>query len=133
METEVNIGAYKKRFQGRLGRFKKGVLIKLFGAVIRDTPVLTGRLRANWQFTVNSPPESATTLIDPSGATTMTKVTAQVQGQVTDKDAAYLLTNNLSYVIPIEYHGHSKVKAPEGMVRRNIIRIAALLKAQASL
>lgn len=127
MTRSVNVGAYAQRFNGRMSIFKRGVLIKLFGAVIKDTPVLTGRLRANWMFGKGQPTSGTTGSIDDP----TTKVVSDVQSQVTAKDETYSLTNNLPYVNRIEYHGHSKVKAPEGMVRRNIVRIGRILKEQA--
>lgn len=109
-----------------MGVFKKGVLIKLFGAVIKDTPVLTGRLRGNWQFTVGKPAATSPTSVDNPIET----VTAGVQAKVTDKDGVYNLTNNMHYAHRIEYEGWSKVKAPHGMVRRNMVRIANLLQSE---
>lgn len=38
------------------------------------------------------------------------------------------LTNNLPYAIPIE-EGHSTEKAPQGMVRKNVRRINAVMRA----
>jgi hypothetical protein len=123
---KVNIGAYIGRFHGRLSRFKKGVLIKLFGSVIKDTPVLSGRLRGNWEFTNGAPGGSVTdSTTDPTG-----KVVAGVNAQVTEKDGKHFLTNSLPYVNRIEYEGHSSTKAPEGMVRKNLVRIERLIKEQ---
>lgn len=41
-------------------------------------------------------------------------------------DVMYL-RNNLPYAYRIEYEGWSKVKAPEGMVRRNVARFRRIL------
>lgn len=127
MATErVNIGAYQTRFNGRMGDFKRGVLLKLFGAVIKDTPVLTGRLRANWIFSQDEPSnESSAETHDP-----MPAVQTGV-AMVDDKDGHCFLTNNLPYVNRIEYEGWSHTKAPQGMVRRNLVRIARILAQQA--
>lgn len=127
MDRPVDISSYTSRFHGRMSTFKRGVLIKLFGAVIKDTPVLTGRLRANWMFNKGTPSDDTT----PSTSDSTVRVTQDVQSNVTEKDEVYTLTNNLPYVNRIEYHGWSKRKAPEGMVRRNIVRIAGLLERQA--
>ena len=45
-----------------------------------------------------------------------------------DKDSVVYLTNNLPYAARIEYDGWSHTKAPEGMVRKNVIRITQNLK-----
>jgi hypothetical protein len=47
------------------------------------------------------------------------------------KDFTVYLTNNLPYASRIEF-GYSKVKAPEGMVRKNIIRITQNLQDELS-
>jgi hypothetical protein len=124
MANNVNIGAYVTRFKGRMGRFKRGVLLELFAAVIKDTPVLTGRLRANWTFSKGHPPAVFREGVDDSTAA----MTAGVNANVDDKDASYYLANSMPYCNRIEYLGHSKSKAPQGMVRKNMIRITNLLR-----
>ena len=122
----ANIGSYTTRFNKRIGKYKKAVLLNLFGAVIRDTPVLTGRLRGNWTFTTGQPADSfPTTTTDPTPI-----VAAEVVATVKPEDAFYYLANSMSYASDIEYLGHSKVKAPEGMVRRNIVRIQSLIQSK---
>lgn len=134
--TRPNIGAYITRFNGRMGTFKRGVLLKLFGAVIKDTPVLTGRLRGAWTFSKGAPPEAFVlkppteadaqqTFEDPSP-----RITEQVTQGVKPEDDNYFLANNMPYCLRIEYLGWSHTKAPQGMVRKNIIRIAKLLERQ---
>lgn len=127
----VDLRGYLRRFEGRVGVFKQGVLIKLFASVIRDTPVLTGRLRANWQFATSLdglPP--ATDETDPAGVRTTNKINEGVLKFVDGKDGVYYMGNSLPYVTPIEYLGWSQ-KSPAGMVRKNIRRISQILKLEA--
>lgn len=124
----VDIGAYIQRFEGRFTDFKRAVLLKLFGSVIKDTPVLTGRLRANWQFGKATAPDS---IVD-SVADPTTQIEGQVNSQVDGKDGSVFLANSLPYVNRIEYEGHSSVKAPEGMVRKNLVRISNILSEEVS-
>lgn len=128
----INIGAYSVRFNDRLGVFKRAVLLKLFGSVIKDTPVDTGRLRGNWTFetSINGSPNSLATE-DKSGGVTVAKVAADIDQHVSHKDGFACLSNSMHYAYRIEYEGWSKIKAPEGMVRKNIIRISGILKRQA--
>lgn len=128
----VNLGAYAARFRGRLGVFKRGVMLKLFSAVIFDTPVDTGRLRANWIFsTGEDTPQGDPNLFDKLGAQTVTAVTNGVQQNVTDKDGVVNIGNSMHYAHRIEYLGWSRVKAPQGMVRKNMTRISDILRKQA--
>jgi hypothetical protein len=126
--TRVNIGAYQTRFNGRMGDFKRGVLLKLFGAVVKDTPVLTGRLRANWLFSQDAPMEGSSLAANQTDDPTPI-ITEGVQS-IKDGDGEYFLTNNLPYANRIEYEGWSSVKAPAGMVRKNLVRIARILAQQ---
>ncbi len=113
------------RFHGRIGAFKRAVFLSLFSAVIKDTPVLTGRLRANWQFGKDSIPDGTVdSVTDPTPG-----VATQVAANVDDKDGKVYLANGLPYVNRIEYEGHSAHKAPEGMVRKNLTRVAGLIRA----
>lgn len=129
----INIGAYTARFNGRLGVFKRGVLLKLFGSVIKDTPVDTGRLRGNWTFeqSINGA-SNPLAPEDKSGGATITKVAGEVESKVDHKDGTTCLSNSMHYAYRIEYEGWSKIKAPEGMVRKNIVRISSILRRQAN-
>ncbi len=119
----------------------RGVELRLFTAVIMDTPVgnpdlwqspapegyVGGRLRGNWQTSTAAPATGTSEDPDPSGAETMAAVQAFISalqgGQVT------FLTNNLPYAVPVEY-GHS-TQAPSGMVRKNVARFHRLINAEA--
>ena len=98
--------------------------IELFNAVIKDTPVGTGRLRGNWQTTKNSPANGE---LDRTGET----------GPIADvfftinKPGLYYLTNNLPYAERVEFDGWSHTKAPRGMVRINVKRLDQILRKKA--
>ena len=122
----VNIGAYVGRFKGRLGVFKRGVLLKLFSSVIKDTPVDTGRLRANWMFVKGHYPYPAAV----EGTENPLGTLPASLKVVTAEDGRYSLVNSLPYVNRIEYEGWSHTKSPEGMVRKNLVRISSILAGQ---
>ncbi len=92
-----------------LGKVRRRVALSLLGRVTRRTPVDTGRLRSSWNLSDGSPDVS----VAPEG-------TRDQRGNVTatfrDPFEASWLTNNLPYALAIEF-GHSRVKAPNGMVR----------------
>ncbi|MRW82886.1 HK97 gp10 family phage protein [Pseudoduganella sp. FT26W] len=92
--------------------------------VVMTTPVLTGRLRANWQFGVNMP-AGVLDSVDVAGAATI----AKMAGQVTSLKAGgeCWIVNNLPYAGEIEY-GHSSVKAPAGMVRVTLAGLPAAIE-----
>ena len=107
--------------------FKKSV-IDLTSDIISDTPVDTGRLKNNWF---------------PSVGTVSTETTEATANEAGDRaenfanseltlDKTFYFTNNLPYAFRIEFEGWSKVKAPQGMVRRNSIRWKQIVKRAAN-
>ena len=103
---------------------RKGISEELFSSAIMDTPVDEGRLRGSWMATNNKPATGTTDKTDKEGSQTVNKAVAVVQSSGSDEDL--YLTNNLPYAARIEY-GYSD-KAPEGMVRKNIVRITSTRK-----
>ena len=85
--------------------------------IIMDTPVDEGRLRGNWQVGINDQPSGQLDLLDKTGMATIGRITAITAPLQCDQSLVFC--NNLPYAIPIEY-GHSREKAPQGMVRRNL-------------
>jgi len=120
----LQVGKFEKTSVARCKDMRRIIILKLFSAVILDTPVLTGRLRANWQLGKKAKPDGLVRGLDPSGAKTLAKMQVGVDGE----DGDQYLVNNLPYAARIEYDGWSHTKAPMGMVRRNVARIAALVQ-----
>jgi hypothetical protein len=104
-----------------LRRFRKAVFFELFSSVINDTPVLTGRLRGNWQCSIDT--AKGGTLGIRSGSDAIGEVRGTIDSLTGDR--AVVLANNLPYAVRIEYDGWSHTKAPAGMVRINLNRVAA--------
>lgn len=126
------------RAAARVENIRRNVVLRLFTAVIMDTPVETGRLRGNWQSSVSSP---LTKEIDRKGQAAVDEVKAAA-GQLKGNTTAFL-RNNLPYAEVVEFgeystdhaseagskvtaSGYSK-KAPEGMVRKNVMRFVRLM------
>ena len=100
--------------------FRK-IVIDLDSAVVRDTPVDTGRARGNWFPTLNSPSDETT-----NDKRRYTRTGNAVIGRVSEtaKSAelgdTVWLTNNLPYINRLE-NGYSE-KSTDGMVGINILR-----------
>ena len=131
MSFSANVNRWCVGAKAEMSDLNKAIVLKLFSAVIADTPVLEGRLRGNWVLTSENPAIGEVEIEDPTGTKTTQKVMDFVRGLDGEKDFDLYLTNNLPYAYRIEYGGHSKVKAPAGMVRKNVIRITELLKSGA--
>jgi hypothetical protein len=108
----------------------RGVVIALFSAVIRDTPVDTGRLRSNWQVVMGLQPNLITTE-DTDRNAPIRRVNETAQQFQKGHDIAITMSNSMPYAYRIEYEGWSSVKSPDGMLRRNVNRFKTLLVAQA--
>lgn len=97
-------------------------------AIIDGTPVRTGALRGSWRSSEGSPLFDSTPRIDPSGAEPKEELSDVLQ-KITSEDVCF--TNSLPYSESIEFDGHSQ-KAPEGMVRKNLVRWPGLVAAFSS-
>ena len=117
------VKVWTDKTSGNIEKIRRAVILSLFKSVIEDTPVLEGRLRGDWQITMDNPASGEVNVIDPSGNKTVRNVASFVQKLPPGERDVYL-TNNLPYAYRIEYEGHSSVKAPQGMVRKNIVRIS---------
>lgn len=103
----------------------RGTLLSFSRRVIRETPVDTGRLRGNWQATLNVPIMTPIDRVEKrQGGVPLAQakdVTERLQiGNI------FWLTNNLPYARRIE-EGWSQ-QAPEGMLRRNVALLLSKLK-----
>jgi len=100
--------------------------LDLFSAVVLSTPVDKGVLRNNWFVGIGSGSKEKTDAADSQGNTTISKINAGLKKG--DRERSIFLTNNLPYGPTIEFDGHSKHKAPAGMVRINTARWDKIVK-----
>ena len=122
MSLSLKVGQWVKDATEDMAKIHKAIVIELFTSVILDTPVLEGRLRGNWVISSSAPETGTFDVIDPSGETTTRKVEDFVSNLSDLENFNVFLANNLPYAYRIEFEGHSG-KAPQGMVRKNFIRI----------
>lgn len=101
----------------------RAITFALFREVIMRTPVDTGRLKGNWQATQSAPATGTVTVDDKSGGKTVVAMAAAIGGW----GSVSYLSNNLPYAHRIEFDGWSHTKAPEGMVRKSLARINAIV------
>ncbi len=95
MGFSASIGKWAGDTITRTENVGKQAAIALFRGVILDTPVDTGRLRANWQVITDSPAFSQLDLDDKNGAQTIVKMTTVVFAQ--GHDFTVYMANNLPY------------------------------------
>lgn len=119
---------FTSRTMNEIRDLKRAVAIALFTSIVMDCPVLTGRLRANWRFSLNRPNYDVTDNTDPTGSLAVQLMNSAFSSSNADDEL--IATNSLPYAHRIEYDGWSHTKAPEGMVRKNVIRFRRILAEQ---
>jgi hypothetical protein len=126
----LDLRRFGEKVNGNASRVVRGVALELLRGVVMDTPVDTGRARANWQTTVGSPALGDYDYKGGPGAAANEAISDGTQTiQAVEGDAAIFLTNNLPYIVLLE-EGHSQ-QAPAGMVRKNIARFPFLVEQKA--
>lgn len=106
--------------------------------IISNSAVDTGRYKANWQVTINTPATSTVDAEDKTGKTTIDKNKAVIFNNPVP--LVYWITNNLKYAMKAEYGlwttkpstaktigGYSRT-SPAGAVRITLIRFNKFLK-----
>jgi len=117
-----DMNAYAKKAGASLEETSRAIVLELFGSVIKDTPVKSGRAKGNWQTTIGAP---ASGTVDRLGEP---EALADVSQQTASFGAGKViyLSNNLPYIYRLEYDGWSQ-QAPGGMLRKNVARIQQIV------
>lgn len=126
MSFASDVAKYAKLAGASVDETGRAIVLELFGSVIKDTPVDTGRARGNWQTTIGAP---ATDEVDRNGsAPALSEASAETSKFSAGK--VIFLSNNLPYIYRLEFDGWSN-QAPAGMARRNIARIQQIVSKSA--
>ena len=116
MSFASDIEKYAKKTNRNVEDVCIATFVELFSRVILNTRVDTGRLRGNWQATIDSPASKEdNNRIDPNGTGAITEVERTV-----NPTRVNYLTNNLPYA--------KKWEDVDGMVARSIRRLKRTLK-----
>ena len=113
---------FAKLTNASLDETGRAITLELFGSVIKDTPVDTGRARGNWQTSLGSPKDSE---INRNGSGPALAEVASESAKFCMGKVIYL-ANNLPYIYRLEF-GWSQ-QQPGGMVRRNAARIQSMVR-----
>lgn len=123
MSFARQVQRFTAKTEKALDKTVRAITFALFREVIMRSPVDTGRLRGNWQTTVNSAATTTVTRDDKTGAGPIAEVLANGGGW----GSKTFLANNLPYAGRIEFDGWSHTKAPAGMVRVSFARIQRIV------
>ena len=120
----LDISRFAKKFGIAADTAARKLIFDIQADVMKATPVDTGLLMSSWFVGLGVEPGNIPTVAD-QGAAAKTAAVSTLAGFHWGNTV--YLTNNQVYAYPIEFLGHSKVKAPAGMLRVTVARIQAAM------
>jgi len=108
-KVDFDTAKLKNTISGKASMIVRKIVLDGMRQLIRQSPIDTGRFRANWSTSINAMSEGTTE----STISNIQKSTQGIQGYKLGQTA--FLHNNLEYAVPLEY-GSSK-QAPKGWIR----------------
>ena len=123
MSFASDVAKFAKLTNSSLDETGRAITLELFGSVIKDTPVDTGRARGNWQTSIGAPKDGE---INRDGAGPALAEAASESAKFGMGKVIYL-ANGLPYIYRLEFLGWSK-QSPDGMVRKNVARIQSIVR-----
>jgi hypothetical protein len=120
----LDISSFAKKFGIAADTAARKLVLDIQRDVMLATPVDTGLLRSSWFVGIGGEPGDTPATPD-QGAAAKAQAVSTLAG-FRWGDTVYL-TNNQVYAYPIEFLGHSKVKAPAGMLRVTVARYQAAM------
>lgn len=128
MSFALDVSKFVEKAKKNPEKVMRQVSIKLFSAIIKASPVDTGRFRMNWTASGGIPASGITDATDKSGNIAIGNATSFVLKATGWHE--FTLTNNLPYAQRLEY-GWSQ-QAPAGVVRTNVSRFQQLINEEAN-
>ena len=128
MSFALDVSKFVEKAKKNPEKVMRQVSIKLFSAIIKASPVDTGRFRMNWTASGGIPASGITDATDKSGNIAIGNATSFVL-KATDWHE-FTLANNLPYAQRLEY-GWSQ-QAPAGVVRTNVSLFQQLINEEAN-
>lgn len=128
MSFALDVSKFVEKAKKNPEKVMRQVSIKLFSAIIKASPVDTGRFRMNWMASGGNPASGVTDATDKSGNIATGNATSFVLKAADWRE--FTLTNNLPYAQRLEY-GWSQ-QAPAGVVRTNVYRFQKLINEEAN-
>nr|UVX90436.1 MAG: virion morphogenesis family protein [Bacteriophage sp.] len=128
MSFALDVSKFVEKAKKNPEKVMRQVSIKLFSAIIKASPVDTGRFRMNWMASGGIPASGITDATDKSGNIAIGNATSFVLKAANWHE--FTLTNNLPYAQRLEY-GWSQ-QAPAGVVRTNVSRFQKLINEEAN-
>lgn len=123
---QADLRKFGKKAMDNADKIRRASALELFQLIIFDTPVDTGRLRGNWQTTINRGANGSIDRLDINGDAAVLEAMANLGGML---DTVFFV-NNLSYAEKIELDGGINERG-KGMVRKHIAMWNRIVEAKA--
>lgn len=130
MSFSGDINKFSDRVNQAISAIVRGTSLEIYRAIVRRTPVRTGRLRANWQVQINSPAQGE---INSTNAQNTIRAGETKIKQFRVGDTVYI-NNNLPYAKVIEdgrIGNKGSKQAPNGMVKVTIAEYQLIVQRNA--
>ena len=140
MSFALDVSKFVEKTKRNNETVMRSVAFKLFSAIIKASPVDTGRFRMNWQAAGATPRSGLVAGEDKTGASAIASAETFITN--TQAWAEFTLANNLPYANVIEFGGYPgsgpntvggfSKQAPQGVVRINVVRFQQLIDQEAA-
>lgn len=108
---------------------RRDVAEQFFVGTVKDTPVDTGALKANWTPSKETPKFETRADTDKNGQATISKIRSMLATGSKHKDQTVYLTNSLPYANKAENTGW-RITPAYGMVKKNFTKVVNMIKAR---
>lgn len=125
-EFRRNMGALGTKVTKGADKLVRKVVLAVDQAVVIQTPVDTGRARANWIAALDAPASTVSASTDKSGSKAIRQAASVAGSYDGDRNVAVHITNNLPYIAALD--GGSSYQAPAGFVRTAVRRGVSAVK-----
>lgn len=117
-----------KKIEKALEQTVRGASIEMFGEIVRRTPVITGRLRGNWQAQTKSPDLSTVDTVGETEGSIISREASTVNSFKLSDETLWF-SNNLAYAEAMETG--SSVQRPSGFMRVTVKQFQSLIEKRA--
>lgn len=130
----LDLNKWALKAKGEADKKVREVCFELTRRVILKTPVDQGRLRANWQASINTPASGIVDSFDKTGEVSVSKAKSSIKNA---SGNVFWLSNNLPYATVVEFGQYKgsgpktkngfSTQAPAGMVRISIDEVLRVI------
>ena len=112
----IDISKFVEKAKGNADKVVREICLNLYSDIVYNTPVDTGRAKANWFTSIGSPSSQTIEFEGGKGSAESLAIGRAMPDIAKATGNVFWISNNLPYIYRLEYEGWSK-QAERGMVR----------------